>query len=174
MIISIMAKCEAFINIQPHVRDGIIIGCERGVYNRAIQILRAKNRIASWMLNEFVNTYMLERHMMCDKLESIHAQGRLPDIILKDSHVDEFDSPWSRLSSTPIYKLLPEVFDRTSRKVASRQAAEVMISYLKGFKCWSCSAETIKDMSVQMRSADESANHYYVCYSCGSRKKTNS
>jgi DNA-directed RNA polymerase subunit M/transcription elongation factor TFIIS len=163
ILIDVLTPSQKFANANHIIKTGIIIGCERGIFNKSIQLLRDRNRIHSWKLPEFVNTYLMERHLLCSSLEHVVRSEHLEKIIMT------FSIPWDKLAFTPSYKLLPDVFKVSIERILQRKPIQVKHTFLPDQQCKNCKAYKIKEESIQCRSADESSVQYYVCYGCNQR-----
>ncbi len=162
MLIQILMSSKQFAEESQGYKEAIVAGCERGVFNRAVTILRSdSNHIISWTTPQFVAAYHCARQNLCQRLAGIESNPHLEDIVIKKT-ID-----WADLCSVPIHKLLPDVFSQQTQLISERKAAEVEITYDKG-NCTECGSHKIKYMSDQTQSADESSTPSVFCYQCNS------
>ncbi len=147
------------------VHYGIAVGLERGCYNRAIELEEKNSAIASWVVPSFIGTYRMVRHMLCDKAKTLVATKETERIL--------FDAnQWQRISATPIYDLVPNVFAEITAGLNARKNIEVQRAYLKD-PCGNCNKYKVYELSVQERGMDESSTLYLICDACNSRTSVN-
>ncbi len=163
ILISVLCRSAKFRVAPDDVRDGIVVGCERGILNRSIQLMRDKNRVPSWMLPEFINTYKMERHMLCTTLKHIDQSTHLESVVMTPT------IPWGELASIPVYRLIPDMFKAKTEHIRRRGAVQLEYTFLIGRTCKNCGSNKIKEQSLQTRSADESSVQFLLCFGCKQR-----
>lgn len=159
-LIDILMASRRFVNEKQEYKDMIVIGCERGVFNRAVAILKNDtNRIIAWWVPQFIATYVSVRQNLCQRLADIGSNPTLENTVI------ERRIPWDDLCAVPLHKILPNAFGGIAQTILERKDAEVEITYDKG-NCPQCGSHKIKFLSDQTRGADESSTPSLWCYGC--------
>lgn len=164
LLIEILMTSARFAAAEIMIRDGIVIGCERGVFNRAISMMSTRSSIVSWIMDDFRATYCNVRRHLCERLTPIGTNLALEDCVMQK------EIPWDELCSCPIYRIHPDIYNGRAQRIIDRAATEVKKTY-DGGKCRYCGSAKTRKQTNQVCRPDESATLFIICDACNMRAK---